>query len=137
VDRAPDRRAAEDPPVGDRASDAGESDHDATVMLSTGDGDERSETAEAADLLRAELADRPPVAKEMHQIATQQGIGKKALRKAVASGSVLRSAGRAESARRDHGSGRYESRPDAVRGRPRIGIQMAAYSPICPPSEEE
>jgi AAA domain len=60
----------------------GESEHDASAMLSTGNGEKRSETDEAADLLRAELEDGPRPAKDMHRLADQHGIGKKALRRA-------------------------------------------------------
>lgn len=60
----------------------GESAHDASAMLATGTSEDVSETDEAVDLLRQELADGPRPAREMHNLANQHGIGKKALRRA-------------------------------------------------------
>jgi hypothetical protein len=60
----------------------GESALDSEDLLTTGDQDERSDTDEAVDLLKAELANGPRSAEDMQKAANRAGIGKKALRRA-------------------------------------------------------
>lgn len=60
----------------------GESDLDSDDLLASSDQDERSETDEAVDLLRQELAGGPRPVAEMQTLAGRAGIGKKALRRA-------------------------------------------------------
>ena len=62
----------------------GESAMTSNDLLAMVDGDERSQTDEAADLLVAELADGPRAAKDVEKIAAGHGVGQKALRRARA-----------------------------------------------------
>ena len=60
----------------------GESAMTSNDLLTVVDGDERTETDEAVDILRAELADGPRPARDVEAVATRSGIGRKALRRA-------------------------------------------------------
>jgi hypothetical protein len=62
----------------------GESAMTSNDLLAMVDGEERSQTDEAADLLVAELADGPRDAKDVEKIASSLGIGQKPLRRARA-----------------------------------------------------